>query len=195
MAFAGIGYAASFTLTTTKLGGAAVTTPIMFPDRVTITNKGGGHVGKPESGDIITLIYGRLVDAPTLCSGWHNSGANGSAKLQWTIVDGGAGNDILIADGSAAPCTTGLFVGSIDLGSTGYDITTTSINFPTTVATIAFGATTTTVTATLNGQKNGTAGTVSGDGAATWDPDNVVTDRSGNNCGANLAKTSSATQF
>jgi hypothetical protein len=191
---AGDGFAASFTLTTTKLGAAAVTTPVMFPDQVTITNKGGGHLGKPENGDIITLVYSRLVDAPTLCSGWTNSGPNANAKLQWTIVNGGGSNDSLIADGAAAPCSTGLFIGTIDLGAAGYAGGGGNVTFGTTTTTISFGTSTTTLTATLNGQK-GTSGTLTAAGAATWTADNVVTDRSGNNCGANVAKTSSTTQF
>lgn len=191
-----IGYAASFTLTTAKLGAAAVNTPVMFPTSVTIANKGGGHLHKAENGDIITLVYSQLIDAPTICSGWTNTGPNAAAKLQWTIVDGGpTGDDTLVADGSAAPCNTGLFIGSIDLGSGGYDTSTTDINFPGTTTTITFGTSTTTLTATLNGQKNGTAGTPTSGNAATWTPNNVVTDRSGNNCGLNLALTSSTLQF
>jgi hypothetical protein len=193
LAMATIGYAASFTLTTKKLGAASVTTPVMFPDSVSIANKGGGHVGKPENGDIITLVYSHLVDAPTLCSGWTNTGSNANAKLQWSIIDGGASNDTLIADGSAAPCNTGLFIGTIDLGAPGF-ATGGNVTFAGTTATIAFGVSTTTITATLNGQK-GTSGTLSGAGPATWYPDSAVTDRTGNNCGSNLAMTSSTTQF
>lgn len=195
LTLAGVGYAASFTLTTKTLGAAVVSTPVFFPDQVTITNKGGGHLGKPENGDVITLVYAGLVDAPTLCSGWKNTGSNSNAKLQWSIVDGGSGDDTLVADGAAAPCNTGLFIGSIDLGNSGYDTNTASITFPGTTTSITFGASTTTLTATLNGQKGGTAGTVATGGAATWSPDTVVTDRTGNSCGANLAMTSATTQF
>jgi hypothetical protein len=191
-----IGYAASFSLTTVHLGASAVTTPIMFPTTVTITNKGGGTLHKPENGDIITLVYSRLIQASTICSGWTNAGPNGQAKLQWTIVAGAAGaDDTLIADGAAAPCNTGFFIGTIDLGAAGYDNSATNINYPTTTATIAFGTSTTTITATLNGQKNGTPAVVSTGNQATWDPDNAVTDRSGNNCGANIAKSASTLQF
>lgn len=195
LAVTGLAWATSLTLTSTHLGASSLATPVMFPVSVTVANKSGGHLGKPENGDIITLVYSRLIDAPTLCSGWKNTGTNANAKLQWSVVNGGSGNDTLVADGAAAPCTTGLAIGSIDLGSAGYDTSTTSINFTTTTTTITFGASTTTLTATLNGAKNGTAGTVTGGGAATWTPDSAVTDRSGNNCGSNLAVTSSTTQF
>lgn len=189
-------YAATFSLTSTKLGASAVATPVMFPTSVTITNKGGGTLHKPENGDIITLVYSQLLQASTICSGWTNAGPNAQAKLQWTIVNGAGGaDDTLIADGSAAPCNTGLFIGTIDLGAAGYDTSTTNINYPTTPATITFGTSTTTITATLNGQKNGTAAVVSSGNAAVWDPDPVVTDRSGNNSGLNLAKSSATVQF
>lgn len=196
LAAAAVGHAASFSLTSAHLGASAVTPPVMFPTTVTITNKGGGTLHKPESGDIITLVYSQLINASTICSGWTNSGPNGSAKLQWTIVAGAAGaDDTLVADGAAAPCSTGLFIGSIDLGAAGYDTSATNINYPTTTATITFGASTTTITATLNGQKNGTPAVVSTGNAATWTPNTVVTDRSGNNCGSNLAKSASTLQF
>lgn len=196
VAAASIAYAASFSLTSAKLGASAVATPVMFPTSVTIANKAGGTAHKPESGDTITLVYSQLLQASTICSGWSNSGPNGQAKLQWTIVNGTGGtDDTLVADGSAPPCNTGLLIGTIDLGSAGYDTSTNNINYPTTTATIAFGASTTTITATLNGQKNGTPAVVTSGNAAVWDPDNAVTDRSGNNCGLNIAKSSSTLQF
>ena len=193
---ASVAYAASFTLTSARLGASAVAAPIMYPDSVTIANKGGGHAGKAENGDIITLVYSQLLQASTICNGWSNAGPNPQAKLQWTIVNGAGGaDDTLVADGSTAPCTTGLSIGTIDLGSAGYDTSTNNINFPSTAATITFGTSTTTITATLNGQKNGTAGTVTSGNAAVWDPDTAVTDRSGNNCGLNVAASSSTVQF
>lgn len=189
-------YAAALTLTSAKLGASAVATPVMFPTSVTVANKAGGTAGKAQNGDIVTLVYSRLLQASTICSSWTNAGPNNAVSLQWSIVNGASGaNDTLVADGAAAACSAGLKVGSIDLGAAGYDTSTTSINFQTTSTTITFGTSTTTITATLNGQKNGTAGTVSSGTAALWTPDNAVTDRSGNNCGLNVAKSSSTLQF
>lgn len=196
VAVASAGYAASFTLTSAKLGASAVATPVMFPTSVTVANKAGGTAGKAQNGDIVTLVYSRLLQASTICSSWTNAGPNNAVALQWSIINGTSGaNDTLVADGAAAACSAGLKVGSIDLGATGYDTSTTAINFQTTSTTITFGTSTTTITATLNGQKNGTAGTVSSGAAALWSPDNAVTDRSGNNCGLNVAKSTATVQF
>ena len=192
-----IGYAASFSLSTTHLGASAVTVPPFFPVSVTIANKSGGTLHKPENGDIITLVYSDLIQASTLCSSWTNSGPNNAVSLQWAIVNGvGGANDTLVANGTAAACSGGLKVGTIDLGATGYNNGTSDINYVTTSTTISFGTSTTTVTATLNGQAKGaTPGTVSSGSAATWTPNTAVTDRLGNNCGSNLAKSASTLQF
>ena len=191
-----VAYAATFTLTTAKVGAAAVTTPVMFPTSVTVANKSGGHLGKPENGDVITLVYSRLLQASTFCSSWTNTGPNANVSIQWTIVNGTSGaDDTLVVDGSAPACSGGMKMGTIDLGAAGYDSSTTSINFPTTTTSIAFGTSTTTITATLNGQKNGTAGTVTSGNAATWTPNSAVTDRNGNTCGLNVAKSTATVQF
>jgi len=199
LAMATIGYAASFTLATTNLGAASGATPIMFPDSVVLDDPGGkGHtVGKVDNGDTITLVFSRLLQASTLCSSWTNSGPNSNVSLQWSITNGtGGANDSATATGTSASCSGGLKVGTIDLGATGYDTATAAIDFPTTSTSISFGAsTTTTITATLNGRTHGTQGTVAAGSAATWTPNSAVTDRSGNNCGANIAKSSATVQF
>lgn len=191
----GLAIAAGMSLTSSHLGAAAVTTPVMFPVSVSITDKNGNQTGKPANGAIITLVYSTLVDAPTLCSGWVNTKASQAAKLQWSIVDGGTGDDLLVADGSGGACSQGINMGTIDLGSAGYDLSTASILFPGTNTTLTFGTSTTTLTATLGGQKSGQAGTVTAGSPATWTPDPAVTDRAGNNCGANLAESASSIQF
>jgi hypothetical protein len=194
----GAAYAAAFTLTTTKLGAASVTTPIMFPDQITIVNgTGAGHVvGRADNGDIITLVFSRLLQASTICSSWTNTGPNSAVSLQWSVTNGtGGANDSLVADGTSASCIGGLKIGTIDLGAAGYDTATAAINFQTTSTSIAFGTSTTTITATLNGRKNGTQGTVASGSAATWTPNAAVTDRSSNNSGSNIAKTSATVQF
>jgi hypothetical protein len=191
----GVAWAAGFTLTSAKLGGGAVTSPVMFPVSVTVDNKGGGHLGKPENGDIVTLVFSQQIDEPTLCSSWSNTSTTQSIKLQWSIVDGGAGNDTLQVTGVSATCSSGLRIGAIDLGASGYDNSTTAIDFPGTTSVLTVGATTTTLVATLNGQKNGTAGTVTSGAAAVWTPDAAVQDRSARSCGANLAQSTSTVQF
>lgn len=198
LALAGVGYAASFTLTTTKLGAATVTTPIMFPDSVSLDDPGGkGHtVGKVDNNDTVTLVFSRLLQASTICSSWTNTGPNSAVTVQWSVANGtGGANDSVSVTGTSASCSGGLKVGVIDLGATGYDTATAAIDFPTTSTSISFGASTTTITATLNGRTHGTQGTVASGSAATWTPNSAVTDRNGNNCGSNLAKSSATVQF
>ena len=199
VALAGTGDAATFSLTTKKLGAASVTTPIMFPDQIIIQNKAGQTVGRADNGDTITFVYSRQIDEPSLCSGWPNSDPTPpTVKLQWSIINGVAPtNDSLAVTGTIPPvCGSGFPIGTVDLGSAGYDThATQNIDFPGSNTILTVGATTSTIVVTLAGRKNGTQGTVSGAGAATWTPSSAVTDLSGHDCGANLSKTSSTTQF
>jgi len=189
-------WAAGLVLTSQHLGAAAPASPAMFPVSVTVANKAnGGHLGKPENGDTITLVFSLPVDEPTMCSGWSNASSSQSLQLQWSIVDGGAGDDTLQPTGTSATCSGGLHVGSIDLGSAGYDTSTTAIDFQTASNALSVGSATTTLTVTLSGIRNGTAGTVSAGGAALWTPDPAIKDRSGRSCGANLAQSSATVQF
>ena len=193
----GVGSAASFTLTTTKLGGASVTTPVMFPDSITIANKAGNVVGKAENGDIVTLVFSRQLDEPTLCSSWPNTDPTPpQVKVTWSIINGtgGANDTLAVTAYPAATCASGFHIGSIDLGSGGYNTGTANMNFASN-SVLTVGATTSTVVVTLAGKSGGTQGTVASGTAATWTPDSALTDRNGRNCGANLAKTSATVQF
>jgi hypothetical protein len=194
---AGVGSAASFTLSTANLGMAAVTTPIMFPDSVTIANKAGNVVGRADNGDILTFVYSRQLDEPTFCSGWPNSDPTPpQVKVTWSIINGtgGANDTLAVTAYPAATCSSGLHIGSIDLGSGGYNTSTNNINFPSN-SVLTVGTTTSTLVVTLAGRAGGTQGTVASGNAATWTPDSALTDRASHNCGANLAKTSATVQF
>lgn len=198
LALAGVAYGASFTLTSQKIGAASVSTPILFPDSVVLDDPGGkGHVvGRVDNGDTITLVFSRLLQASTICSSWTNTGPNSNVTVQWSVANGTGGvNDSISVTGTSASCSGGLKVGTIDLGAVGYDTATAAIDFPTTSTSITFGTSMTTITATLNGRTHGTQGTVSSGAAAAWTPNSAVTDRSGNNCGSNIAKTSTTVQF
>lgn len=188
-------YAAGLTLTTTHLGAAAPTAPAMFPVSVTVANKSGGTPGKPQNGDIITIVYSQPIDASTLCSSWAPTLTSANVQAQWSIQNGvGGANDTLTVTKPPTGCTS-FPVGVIDLGASGYNTSTTAIDFPTAANVLSVTSTTTTLTVTLNGQKNGTAGTVSSGSQATWTPSSAVTDRTGRNCGANLAKSTATVQF
>jgi hypothetical protein len=168
----------------------------MFPVSVTVGNKAGGNVGKVQNGDVVTLVWSQPVDAPTLCSTWTNLLTAPSVQLQWSVIAGTApANDRLAVTGTSATCVGGFHVGSIDLGSAGYDTNTANIDFPTTTNALSTSGSTTTLTVTLNGQKNGTAGTVTSGSAAVWTPDAALKDRSGRSCGTALARSTATVQF
>lgn len=168
----------------------------MFPDAVTIANKAGNVVGRADNGDTVTLVFSRLLDMPTLCSGASNSVTSLTGTVTWSLINGtGTANDTLAVTAAPTACTNGFRVGSIDLGSPGYNTSTTNIDFPSTTV-VTLGASTTSIAVTLAGRKpNAAVGTVSSGAAATWTPDSAVTDRNGQNCGTNVAKTSATVQF
>ena len=193
LALATIGYAATFSLSTTNLGAASVATPIMFPDSVSTTNA-GANVGKIEKNDTITFVYSRVINQPTLCSGWSNAQSTHSVNMTWSIQNnaGATGNDVLVP-GTTATCTAGFDIGSIDLGSPLYvGSNGSSASNPTS---ITVGATTTTVTMKWANTPSGAPAKVTNGSAGTWTPDSAVQDMSGNNCGANIAKTGETNLF
>lgn len=197
LAVATIGYAASFTLTTKKLGAASVTTPIMFPDQVITTNV-GPNVGKMEKNDTITFVWSQVVDQTTVCSGWANSTSTHTTNIDWVVQDnaGATGDDVMTPGNAPATCAAGLHVGSVDLGSSGY-VTNGDATFAKSPTTITVGTSTTSLVVKIPGAPaGGKVGPVVTTGsAAVWTPDSTVTDLSGRNCGSNLAKTSATTQF
>ena len=196
MLTAGTAWAAGLTLSSAHLGASAVSTPAMFPDWVSTANKTGGTVGRVQTGDSLTVVWSQPIDETTLCSGWSNSSSSQSVTLQWSVINGTAGaDDTLQVTGTSSTCTGGFHVGTIDLGSTGYDTSTTAIDFPTTTNALTVNATNTILTVTLNGQIHGTAGTVASGNPALWTPDAALKDRSGRSCGSNLAQSSSTVQF
>jgi hypothetical protein len=193
---AGTAWAAGLTLSSAHLGASPVSVPTMYPMTVALGNKNGGTVGKVQNGDTIGLVWSQQLDETTLCSGWSNSSSSQSLTLQWSVVNGvGTADDTLQVTGSSSTCVGGLQVGTVDLGSAGYDTSTAAIDFPTTTNVLTVGAATTTLTVTLNGQVNGTAATVGSGRAAVWTPTAAVKDRSGRGCGANLAQSTTTVQF
>ncbi len=194
----GLTWAASLLLASRTLDTSSLPTPVMFPMSVTVANKSGGTLGRAQNGDIATLVFSRQIDEPTLCSGWSNaSPTQALVNLPWSIVDGGVANDRLRVTGTgvSATCATGFHIGSIDLGSPGYNVSTTAIDFLGTDIALTVGAATTTVTVTLDGQKNGSAVTVPSGASALWTPDPLLKDRAGVNCGSNLSRSSATVQF
>jgi hypothetical protein len=191
---AGVAFAASLAVTSKTLTGASVTTPAMYPVSVTIAN--GRTAGKPDKSDLVTLVWSKPIDEPTLCSGWANSSSTQSIALTWTLTPGSGGGDDSLAVGGTVPatCAGGFQVGTIDLGAAGY-VTGGPLNFATTTA-LTVSATTSTLTVTFGNQNGaGTSHAVTGGGQATWSCSASLLDRSGRSCGSNVSDTTSSTQF
>src|SRR3954447_13977985 len=84
----GIAWASGITLTSKSLGASSVTTPTLFPESVTLTNKVGppaGTVGRVGNGDVITFVWSRQIDLPTLCSAATNGMSPLTTTYKWSI--------------------------------------------------------------------------------------------------------------
>ena len=136
------GWAASFALATAHLGGAGLTTPVMYPYFVTTSNGSGraspGHLDK---NDTLSVVWSRPIDPPTLCSGLPNNTTTVTFTMTWVIQNdtGTSGNDVLVP-APIAGCSSGMHVGAVDLGSPGY-ITGSNGTFASASTTLSVGAT------------------------------------------------------
>jgi hypothetical protein len=189
-------YAGSLTVTTQRLGGAPLNTPIMFPRSFATTN-GGNRAGQIQNKDTVTWTWSVPIDQTTLCSGWSNAQITHSFSMTWVISDnaGSTGNDLLVAGSTGVTCSTGMHIGSVDLGAPGYISGGNGTIAGATTAIVVIGGTTTlqvTVPATPTG---GSASQVSSGSAAVWTPDPAVTDLAGRSCGSCLAKSTTTVQF
>ena len=197
LVLASVASGASFTLTTTNLGTGSVSTPVMFPDSLNSANV-GPNVGKIDKNDTLTFVWSRVINQPTLCSGWSNAQSTHTLNMTWVIQDnaGSTGDDVLVPSTTGATCSSGMHVGSIDLGASNYINNNQNGTFANSPTTITVGATTTSLVWKVPGAPTGgKAGTVTTGSAAVWTPDSAVTDMAGNNCGANLAATSETVLF
>ena len=183
-------WATSLTVTSKHLGGGPVTTPVMYPVSVTATDL-TGTPGRIRGGDKITFVWSQPINEPSLCSGWSNLSSTQSLSMTWTVTDGTTSDDVL-KPAAVATCSTGLHVGTFDLGGSGY-VTSGTVTYTSCSVTLSVGASTTTLTVTL-GTQSGTTATSSGT-VGTWTPDSAVTDRSSHSVGSNLATTVSTVQF
>ena len=186
----GIAWASGITLTSKKLGAAAVTTPVMFPVSVAFINVSGA--GKAANSDKVVFTFSQPILPSTLCAGW-----NGVTNLtfKWAITNVAGGNDRFAPVAGTNPCAAGLNMGAVDLGSTGYNTSTngTIVDFN---GAHVLSSNNTVLTITLSGVRQGaSAGTVATGSAATWTPSTLLTDTSGRNCGANLGQSSTTVQF
>ena len=188
---AGVAWASSLTVTSKHLGAAALTTPVMYPVSVTASDL-NGNPGRVRQGDRITFVWSQQVNEPSLCSGWSNSSSTQSLTMTWTITDGSSSDDVL-RPSAISTCSTGLHVGTFDLGGSAY-VSGGTATFTSSSVALTVGTSTTTLTVTLGFQSGGTTSTSSG-AAGTWTPDAAVTDRSAHSVGSNLAVTLSTVMF
>jgi hypothetical protein len=194
----GVAIAATFSLTSAHLGAGQVTTPVLFPDSIAITNGGGpGHnVGRPDAADKITVVYSEVLAKTNFCTGWTGTG-NPTLDVDGNKAAGATGNDTMTLDQSTLnmTCTGGLHFGSVDLGGTGYFTSATAVDFNKSTVTLTSSATQSTLVITLGTIKAGTVGTVSTNKVATYTPDSALSDGSGHSVGANKAASPAEVQF
>ena len=195
-AAASAAYAASLTVTSQRLGGATLTTPVMFP-RSFATVNGGNRVGQIQNKDTVTFTWPVPIDQTTLCSGWSNAQITHTMTMSWVVNNnaGSTGNDVLVAGATGATCSSGMHIGSVDLGSPNYISGGNGTIAGATTAIVIFGGTTTLQITVPGAPTGGTVGTVASGSAAVWTPDPAVTDLSANSCGSCLAKSTTTVQF
>ena len=189
-------YAATLTVSTPHLGGASLTTPVMFPRSFATVNN-GNRVGQIQNKDTVTFTWPVPIDQTTLCSGWSNAQITHTMTMTWIVNNnaGSTGNDVLVGGATGATCSSGMHIGSVDLGSPNYISGANGTIAAATTAIVVIGGTTTLQITVPGAPTGGTVGTVASGSAAVWTPDAAVTDLSGNSCGACLAKSTTTVQF
>lgn len=157
-------------------GSIGITVNAVTVSSLLLSNVGSHNTaGLPEQGDTIAITFSTAIPAGTICSGWNGSTLNSNNDLTVVLHDGGSGNDTVTFT-AAVSCGSShvLHVGSIDLGSTGFNTTGSNITFSGTGnnATSMVLTSGTTLTITL-GKVSPTSGaqTVSTSVTAVYTPD------------------------
>jgi hypothetical protein len=166
-------YATTIATADAAANSAVVTGPSVTADSVVpagssvSTTSGGAIAGRPDAGDILTLVWSEPLDPYSILAAW----AGGATAVQVLITDGGASNDTLTFRSTGAVV---LPLGSIALVN----------NYVT--ATATFNATMTqsgtSIVVTLGTLISGTPSTDSHKSALSWSTATVsgATDRAGN---------------
>jgi hypothetical protein len=171
--------AKTFTVSATDAAGNAAS-PASFS--VTVDNtaptgadvqivNGGATVGRPETGDVVTLRWSEAMEPASLVPGW-----DGSATTVTVRVVDSPGRDELEIWNAANTAQLASF-GSVRLGSNGFVAATVSF---TGSSAVLVG---TTATITL-GTSSGATATVAGNGQLRWTTATGATDVAGNACTA-----------
>jgi len=162
---------------------------------VTLSNIGSGTAGRVDANDQIVIVFSEQMAVSSFCSTWSGDTSNqtisGNGVATVTLTDGGGSSDSISVSTSGG-CAFNF--GSISLGNTGY-VTGGNATFSGSgngKTTIAWTASTRTLTITL-GTKAG-AGTTSAvaSSTATYTPSSSITDSAGN--GSIAAKSTGTVQ-
>ena len=168
------------TLTTTVRTGIAITS-------VTLSNGGvGSTAGTVNRGDTITVQYSGPMSVSSMCSTWSGDTTNQSITADGVVAvsihNGGTANDYMDLSTTSAACGGAFHFGTLTLGGNGYLVSTPIQTFGgtggTNVSTIAYNASTYTLTITLgiNETTPGVDGSnnVPGNTTATLAPDPAI---------------------
>lgn len=171
------GWSAPIGLTSSSLTAAAVSGPSLYAAAVrAIDDKGGGR-GKIDQGDSTILTYAGSLRASSICSGWTNTpGPQAVGGLTVRLLDnaGVTGNDVVVVDLAPVPgCGSGLRLGRVDTG-TALHVTTGSVDFTGSTATLTWSATSATV-ALVFGIRTAAVSNPLVATSLTWTPDLAVT--------------------
>jgi len=159
-----------------------------------ISNASGGTIGKLELNDQINFNFNGSTDPLSILSTWDGSGSDGTGNVVVRLLDGGgtcnglSGTSDQLQVWNAANTAQLTTLGTVCLGGTGYNATTSTITFGATgtPSTMELGLTNPdqiTLGTSSNLSCTGGSGTCtqSTDTTATWTPGSGMYDLAGNN--------------
>jgi hypothetical protein len=135
------------------------------------TANGTGTLGKPDAGDVLTLMFSETIDPWSVMSGW----TGGTTNVVVRINDGGSADDTLTVYDSTN--TTQMALGSVDLASKSFVTSNVTFGASGTPSTIVQNAGDISVTL---GTPSASASQVTTNSRITWTPSSSATDRAGN---------------
>ncbi len=165
------------------LSGLSVTVDNTAPSAADVqaADSGGGTVGRPESGDKVTLSFSEPIDPATIFSGWDGGSTNVVLRMTNGGLLGLGTDDVEIRN---AASSAALPLGRVDMNRSDY------IGGLVGGETVDFGAGGTASTMVMSGNEltitlgsrsgSGSVETAAGTGTAAWTPSVTPTDRAGN---------------
>ncbi len=149
--------------------GFSVTVDVTVPagSDVQTANVGGGTVGRPESGDTMTLTYTETMEPISILALWDGTSTSVTVRLN----NSGANDQVQVWNAANSA--------QLPLGTVGLNGNYVGGNrtFTGSTMTLSGGV----ITITL-GTASGTVNTVAGNATMSWTPSATATDRAGNAC-------------